>query len=497
MGEKFNKIKRKFTVEAILKCAAIGLSFGALLLGVLLLSFKLSAIKLNALWYVLIFFAAALAVGGGLFFLFKPTDKKVAIKLDSEYNLHERVQTALSFKDCEGELLELQRSDTAAALSALTLKKPTFKQLWKYALALIVALVIAITAIAVPAKAVEGGAANPPGGETAWEDRPYHYSVYDSTCVEGLLWANSEKISLRGELNALIGEELNGLNEKLALASTNGEMYAAVTGAITAIDTAVKQTASYYPVATALNALRQSAIVRAILSVAEEYVGSSYATGTDVRNFYSALVFSADSKISAALAPLKEKVTALSLVRLENGIANVVRDIREGLENSLISEEDALYIALKQFADGLEITDADGVEALFDALVPALADELSEQAYALAADVFFADALNEQFLLSQPERRVSVAYRKITVNAAEDEGDGENEGDENNKGGHGDGDREYGGDDLVYDPDTGEYVPYGELLDKYYALVNQLLEEGLLSEEQAAIVRAYFHALYK
>ena len=45
-------------------------------------------------------------------------------------------------------------------------------------------------------------------------------------------------------------------------------------------------------------------------------------------------------------------------------------------------------------------------------------------------------------------------------------------GDDNSHGGgFGDGDQIYGSEDEVYDPVTGEYVKYGEILQRYYDIV--------------------------
>ena len=39
-------------------------------------------------------------------------------------------------------------------------------------------------------------------------------------------------------------------------------------------------------------------------------------------------------------------------------------------------------------------------------------------------------------------------------------------------------------------------MSYGQLINKYYAIVNDLLNEGKLTEEQASIIRAYFEMLF-
>ena len=66
---------------------------------------------------------------------------------------------------------------------------------------------------------------------------------------------------------------------------------------------------------------------------------------------------------------------------------------------------------------------------------------------------------------------------------------------ENTGGGVGEG-VQYGSNDLVLDPITGKYVEYGTLLDKYYAVVFEKLQNGSYSDEQKKMIENYFALLY-
>ena len=63
-------------------------------------------------------------------------------------------------------------------------------------------------------------------------------------------------------------------------------------------------------------------------------------------------------------------------------------------------------------------------------------------------------------------------------------------------GGFGDGDINYGSDDLILDPDTLEKVPYGELINRYNAAIQERINAGDTPEELAKYIRKYFDALY-
>lgn len=74
-------------------------------------------------------------------------------------------------------------------------------------------------------------------------------------------------------------------------------------------------------------------------------------------------------------------------------------------------------------------------------------------------------------------------------------GDGEdNKGDGNNGGGWGTGDEKFGSNDLIYNPLTGEYVPYGELLKEYEAKMAEQADG--LPQDIRSFMEEYFKLLY-
>ena len=51
-------------------------------------------------------------------------------------------------------------------------------------------------------------------------------------------------------------------------------------------------------------------------------------------------------------------------------------------------------------------------------------------------------------------------------------------------------------DDLIYDPYTNTYLPYGEVLDRYYALMLGSVENGNHTETERLALLKYFSILY-
>ena len=76
--------------------------------------------------------------------------------------------------------------------------------------------------------------------------------------------------------------------------------------------------------------------------------------------------------------------------------------------------------------------------------------------------------------------------------------DGEGKEPENNigSGGLGTGDVIYGSNDIVFDPDTNTYRPYGELLNEYFAKANEQITDGKTSDEISDAAEEYFGTLF-
>ena len=79
------------------------------------------------------------------------------------------------------------------------------------------------------------------------------------------------------------------------------------------------------------------------------------------------------------------------------------------------------------------------------------------------------------------------------------EGEGDNQEGEGTGGdgaGSGSGEIIYAADDLIYDPNTNQYVTYGELLTYYYSQAVQGMEDGSVPEDLQSLINDYFSSLY-
>ena len=180
------------------------------------------------------------------------------------------------------------------------------------------------------------------------------------------------------------------------------------------------------------------------------------------------------------------------------------------LEASGVEENDEMYLAVKNLFDD----PTNGLATLLPKLdymnddeargvLTNFLDKMSEQTFAAIALNRANAAVGEYAMtklsallgapLPQFERPEFIKQNLSpdgSVNMGEDD-----DKDGSHSGGLGEG-ATFGSDDYVLDPLTGEYVKFGDLINKYNALMFEKLEGDLYSEEQKQMIRKYFELLF-
>ena len=509
MSERFAQLKRRFVLTAVLKSIVVGVCCGLVATGTVLLALKLNATTIANLYYALIAVCTTVIVTGIAFAIFAPTDKRVAKKLDVEYGLKERVRTALAYQGNDGDVYQLQREDTAATLNALKLHKPTFKQIWVYALAALLAVAMITVALLVPAKVITAPPVDPPEPpEPSWEELPFNVSEAQLERL-GEVVQHVNGYALDEQLKEKIVGELTTLLDLLPTATTNGDMLNLAVNTVRKVDDNCKAAVSYYKLGNSLNNMGRADVAKIFAAGAETYKKYTLQDNSAVISFYNNRASIADEYMEESLSEFLTTIIAAHTTAQADADA-IYSSINLAIIMANVSADNALFMTLNNFKNELhnyKAVPGDGgeeltaeqaalvakIDTLYTNFSYRIADELADQAFVFAVDTYVKNVLLEILALTdRPDANVAIGY---DLTAASGGNSGGKDDDESKGGGYGEGDTIYGSADLIYDPDTGEYVPYGQLINKYYAIVNALLNEGKLTEEQASIIRAYFETL--
>ena len=117
----FERFKKKVLREHIIKSALVGLGIGLLAAALaIVISFLTNP---DAAVVTGIIAGVLFAGAGGYYYWFKtkPSDKKIALRLDKKLGLHEKCATMIEFQEKEGAILAKQREDATTTLA----EKPT------------------------------------------------------------------------------------------------------------------------------------------------------------------------------------------------------------------------------------------------------------------------------------------------------------------------------------------------------------------------------------
>ncbi len=491
MNSKFYKIKTTHLIGAVLGSICIGVAAGLAVTGIVLLALKLSAIAIAWGYYVIIAVGVAAVAGGVSFALLRPTDKSVAKRVDEDYGLSERVQTALEFKDASGAVVTMQREDADARVQSLSLKAPSVKKLWQYPLIFVIALAIALTAILIPARVADSA-------DDVWVRPPTPFEIL---AMQELV-QNVEDSSLEQDLKQPILDDLNGILEGLEQNELVSDVMPTIHVAMADIDRRVKAIATYGNFAQKFESHLLDDLANALKGgdVYLEYALSSYDL---VKSFESNLI----SLLSVAVEPyvlsMREVYNDLDVTAISPLMRELINKMQAALDEIDGNPSDELYGVLTSFKTNLEelrgqITDGSADEThfqhtldlMFNSFTDQLIDAIKTQSYDLAMGKFVVTRIKIIFgiPLDADEKDPDAGNKDDVPGSGDDE--------DNKGGGMGGGETIYGSDDMIYDPETGQYVTYGELLNKYFAIAQEYLGTDELTQEQKDMVTHYFEILF-
>lgn len=462
MSKSFKKFKRKVRAQAIASALLLGLGAGLVTYATVTLVSKLLGNGINPIYY-------ALSAGGAflvaliLYFVLMPSDKRLAKRLDKVYSLDEKVATMLELKNDEGVFAALQREDADRKLGEKPTKMLKSKPLVAGLLVFFIAVGSAVGAFVMPALA--------DSGETPIDE-------FDK---QWLITAIGELITTVE--NSYIDETLK--SEAL---------------------TELRSLLSFVEGSQLLSEMKAEAITTVIdINSALVKANSAEKIGAELKEMSDANI----SELGKSLGELSGSSSKKALEALGSAIskagesdASFTADIINScLERSGVRTDDAVYMLFKSLTSIVK-NDYKSAGDKFESAAKTLSSAVIVQNVNKATMTIVINKLCSLFGITEddirqvdPDSDVEIRDPSAPEETPDDSEVEEPEG-SMGSGGLGTGEVIYGSNDLVFDPYTGTYRPYGEIINDYFVKANEQITDGKTSDEIADAVEEYFDILF-
>ena len=471
MPNGFKQIKDYLLLSAIWKSSLLAISLGTLTSTVYVLMQKILTNSVSLPVPILSGVGCAVVVFAVMFLLLIPTDKRLAKKLDRVLSLGEKAQTMLQHKDDTGLMIEMQRKDTNEKLVQLT---PTFlkpKHLYLNFIAPVLAVAMLLPTILLPLKATQ----TPPAPDTS------------APIIEATDWQKTAVMELIEHVKSSKLEEeakvdvLSALDELLLYLDsdfTEEDLKLYVVSVIVVIDATIVLVNTYDEISLALT------------SSENEYVNP---LGAAISSLNALTVKQELEHIKANIQ--KEQIAAFAseMLTLLSTLTEVEGDIMLPALNKFATEYANVAAEMDKYTDTWISNNISGAN---DTLYSAISVELQAQKENDTERRYVIRRLVEIFNIPDDMLPDNI---KLNLGSNGDDyeyGEPEEDDEHLNSGGLGDGNQLFGSNDTIYDPITNTHVPYGEILNAYYARVTEQLLAGGVSDTLADFIRSYFDSLY-
>ena len=462
MFNSFNRFKTRVRLQAIFASVLLGIGSAVAALAVSMLILKLSGKDAQLVHYV-VCGALAPVISTILYFVFMPSDVRLAKRLDSCYTLDEKVSTMIELRSDESEFATLQREDANERLGNQPIKMIKSKQLVAGLLVFFISLGCIAGAWMLPIRA--------DSGETPIDEFDKQWLL---TAI-GELITIVENAYVNDDLRANTLSELNSLLDFVNESSYLSEMKAKAITTVIAINSALHKANS----AEALSVVFSQSSNPGIVSLA------------------TALGELSGSGSKTALEELGDSLNAANA----NDKNFAADEINSYLAASGVRSDDAVYTIFKGLVSVLKSGSGDVYDE-FASAGKKLSSEIVVQSVNRSTMNIVINKLCNLFGITEDDLITVDPDTDIDLRDPSDDGvppdDTEGKEPENNlgAGGLGTGDVIYGSNDLVFDPDTNTYRPYGEILNEYFAKANEQITDGKVSDEISDAAEEYFGTLF-
>ncbi len=462
MFNSFYKFKSRVRRQAVFASLLLGIGSSVVALAVMMLVSKLSGKEAELLYYFLLG-GVAIPISFILYFILMPSERRLAKRLDSVYSLNEKVSTMIELRHDEGGFAALQREDADERLGNQQKKMIKSKPLIAGLLVFFISLGCFFGAWILPVKAGSG--------ETPIDEFDKQWIITALaeiiTIVENSYTNENLKSETLDELNSLLDfvEESSYLSEMKAKAITtvieiNKSLAKANSAEALSVTFAQSSNENILSLSKALGELSGSGTKNALETLGESLDNVSYDDANFVADEFNSYLASSGVRSDDPIYVIFKGLSA----ELKDGSGNIADEFADAgkkISSEIIVQNvnrSTINVVINKLCSLFGITEDDLVAADPDTDID-LRDPSTE---------------NNPFVdppVDDPENTIG-------------------------SGGLGTGDVIYGSNDLVYDPDTNTYRPYGELLNEYFAKANEQITDGKTSDKISDAAEDYFGKLF-
>ncbi len=467
MGKHFIQIQRRTRLSAAIAALGIGLGAAILAVAILLGVTKLAGLPLDPLLYLLAP-AAFLITAGICCLLFIPSDRRLAKRLDEEHDLQEKARTMVAFAAEDGSFAKLQREDADRRLGALHI--PFFRK--RQLLALLVLLGVSLGCLT-GAVLVPDRSGIEPGEETIDN---YLKSMIIADLNDLIAMVKKSLIA-----DALKASTLTALTDLLEFVEAHDYMSEMKTKAVS----------------TVLSINRTLKRENTAPTIGEKLADSQTAL---LRECGAALASLSAGKVKGLLEDLKDNLASAP----GEDVSFVGDEIEAAIRQAGADGAQTFTVLMNRLAAGLKsyANAAGDLDAAFSDIPMKASTELMLQTVNKTVIQTVISRLCERFGITQDDLTEVEGGEEIDtrppVERPGDDGetpDAQEPDKEMGGGGMGTGDRVYGSNDMIYDPDTNTYVTYGTLLDAYNASAIEKVNDNRINADFAKFIEEYFKTL--
>ncbi|MBE6559175.1 MAG: hypothetical protein E7661_09250 [Ruminococcaceae bacterium] len=473
----FVRFKKKLRRNALIKSVIFGLSCGILAAAGVVLYQKLTTITPDPMLYLPVGGGVAILTGLAAFLVLRPSVRKIAQKLDQDLGLGEKVQTMLAYQHEDSDMLRLQREDADRRLLEASARRVRYRHPWLHAFAPALACALAVVAVITPIKAVE----EPP--EIEEPEIPFELSTWQETALLELI-EQVKASKMEASPKSATVAELESLLEALRVTSTEDEMKTIVIAVITNLNRVIREHNSAGSFAAAMKISEHK----------------------DVADMAMSMDMLSGLELQETLTTARENLRTDEVAEPLEAYISALRQMMMSVAELEVPENDGMYEGFGEHLSAMTKLQSqvgqytrDWIQNQLDDIFETAVDDLSDAMFIQYTNKDVKDTtvarLMEIFELTEDDLP---AEEKIQLPAADDEPEEEekDEEDKGSQGGIGNMEILYGSDDVIYDPNTNQYVKYGDVINAYYASVSEKIIDGKIPETLEQFIADYFATLY-